>query len=348
MADRMSQISQFLRQSGITDNVTITPISGDASFRRYWRIHSDTQQWVLMDAPAVAADLQRFVSTAQAFAQAGLRVPAVLAQQSADGLLLLEDLGDCLLQFQLTEQNAVDWYRQAIALIPAIQHIRTTDCGPLPAFDDAFVWRELTIFTEWCWQTHLQQPLTTEIAGLLQRTFSQISTVVRSQPQAGMHRDFHSRNLMILPGTQLAVIDFQDAVLGPVTYDLVSLLRDCYLRWPDTLVEQLLTETYSSWSIQAGWPATFGLAEFRRAFDWTGLQRHIKVLGIFCRLYHRDQKAGYLADLPRVAQYVADISARYPELTEFHDWFVAQVLPALVQPALVQPVVATPAGMAQP
>lgn len=333
MADRMSQISQFLRQSAITDDITITPLSGDASFRRYWRINSQEQQWVLMDAPAVASDMLRFVATAQAFAQAGLRVPVVVAQQLECGFLLLEDLGDSLLQFQLTEHNAIDWYRQAIALIPSIQQISRTDSGPLPVFDDEFVLRELTIFTEWCWQTHLQQALTPEIADLLQRTFNQISTVVLSQPQAGMHRDFHSRNLMILPDRQLAVIDFQDAVVGPLTYDLVSLLRDCYLRWPDALIEQLLVETYTNWSAQAGWSATLSYDAFRRYFDWTGLQRHIKVLGIFCRLFHRDQKAGYLADLPRVAQYVADVSQRYPELAEFHGWFTAQVLPALVAPA---------------
>lgn len=334
MADRMSQISQFLRKVATTDDVSIAPISGDASFRRYWRIQSDSQQWVLMDAPPVAADLLRFVETAQAFAQAGLRVPAVLAQQPDDGLLLLEDLGDALLQFQLNQQNAVDWYRKAIALIPAIQQIRVTDSGPLPVFDDEFVLRELTIFTQWCWQTHLQQPLTTEVELLLQRTFAHISAVVRSQPQVGMHRDFHSRNLMLLPDQQLAVIDFQDAVVGPLTYDLVSLLRDCYLRWPDSLVGQLLSETYANWSANAGFPATLTLAEFKRYFDWTGLQRHIKVLGIFCRLYHRDQKAGYLADLPRVAQYVADVTALYPELSEFHHWFVTAVLPALLEPAL--------------
>jgi aminoglycoside/choline kinase family phosphotransferase len=333
VADRMSQISQFLRQTVAADYISITPLSGDASFRRYWRVNSQSQQWVLMDAPPVAADLQRFISTAQAFAQAGLRVPAVLACQLQEGLLLLEDLGDALLQCHLNEHNAIEQYRKAIALIPAIQQISATDSGPLPLFDDAFVRRELTIFTEWCWQTHLQQPLTDDIAVLLDNTFSKISSVVRSQPQAGMHRDFHSRNLMLLPDQQLAVIDFQDAVVGPFTYDLVSLLRDCYLRWPDPVVEQLLAETYHLWLAQGHIPAFVTLAEFRRYFDWTGLQRHIKVLGIFCRLYHRDQKAGYLADLPRVAHYVADISALYPELAGFHRWFASTVLPALVKSA---------------
>ena len=333
MADRMSQISQFLRQTVAADYIGITPLSGDASFRRYWRINSQSQQWVLMDAPPVAADIQRFISTAQAFAQAGLRVPAVLACQPQQGLLLLEDLGDALLQGHLNEHNVLEQYRHAIGLIPAIQHISVTDSGPLPVFDDEFIRRELTIFTEWCWQTHLQQPLTDDIAALLDTTFNQISSVVRSQPQAGMHRDFHSRNLMLLPDQQLAVIDFQDAVVGPLTYDLVSLLRDCYLRWPDPLVEQLVAETYAAWQTQGYMPAAVTLAEFKRWFDWTGLQRHIKVLGIFCRLYHRDQKAGYLADLPRVAGYVADVSALYPELTGFHRWFISTVLPALVTSA---------------
>lgn len=329
MADRMSQISQFLRQTVAADYINISPISGDASFRRYFRVHNQTQQWILMDAPAVAEELQCFIATAEAFSHAGLRVPVVLAAEPAAGLLLLEDLGDALLQFTLTEQSVLPWYRQALKLIPHIQQIKTTSMGVLPSFDRDFVLRELHIFTQWCLQTHLKQPLTADVEQLLDNTFSQISTVVLSQPQAGMHRDFHSRNLMILPDGKLAVIDFQDAVIGPVTYDLVSLLRDCYVRWSNELVEQLIEEAYVSWSAHSNWPESLNKAVFKRYVDWTGLQRHIKVLGIFCRLYHRDQKPGYLPDLPRVAHYVADISRAYPELTDFHQWFVRVILPAL-------------------
>lgn len=331
MADRMSQISQFLQQSPAADFQGLTAVSGDASFRRYFRVSRPPQQWVLMDAPPVAAELQRFIDTADAFAAAGLRVPQVLAANPADGLLLLEDFGDQLLQPKLTADQVVHWYRQAIALLPAIQQIRATAQGPLPVFDGAFIARELQIFTDWCWQTHLQQTLDDVTADLLQQSFHVIATEVQSQPQAGMHRDFHCRNLMVLADQQLGVIDFQDAVIGPVTYDLVSLLRDCYLSWPDTLVEQLALEALALFRRQPDWPASLSAADFLRYLDWTGLQRHIKVLGIFCRLYHRDGKAGYLADLPRVSAYVAKISGRYAELSEFHQWFSRRVAPALAE-----------------
>ena len=331
MADRMSQISQFLHQSPAAHFQTLTAISGDASFRRYFRVSNGTQHWVLMDAPAVAADLQRFIATAEAFRAAGLQVPQIVDASTADGLLLLEDFGDNLLQTNLKPSSVVDWYRQAIQLLPAIQQLRTTSDGPLPVFDAAFIDRELQIFTEWCWQSHLQEPLDAATSALLTRTFAVISENVQAQPQAGMHRDFHCRNLMVLADNSLGVIDFQDAVLGPVTYDLVSLLRDCYLRWPDALVEQLALEALAIFRQQPGWPADLSDAEFLRYLDWTGLQRHIKVLGIFCRLYHRDGKAGYLADLPRVSAYVAQISGRYAELAEFHQWFISRVAPAFVE-----------------
>lgn len=327
MAERLSQIQNFLQQYQADSQMQYTALSGDASFRRYWRVRSGTQHWMLMDAPPVPADCLRFIAVAQELADAGLRVPKVLAADPAAGLILLEDFGDDLLQYSLTQDNMRHWYRQALALLPMQQQVRHTSEGPLPAFDRAFVLRELQIFTDWFLPVHLQLPIDSATQALLDSTFDLIADVVLAQPQAGMHRDFHSRNLMILPDQTLAVIDFQDAVVGPVSYDAVSLLRDCYLRWPDEDVALLRDEFYHSLQQQRLLPAHYSPEEFRRAFDWTGLQRHIKVCGIFARLYHRDHKAGYLADLPRVLGYIVDIAKQYPELTAFSQWFEQVVMP---------------------
>ncbi|WP_031566978.1 aminoglycoside phosphotransferase family protein [Rheinheimera texasensis] len=331
MAERLSQIQNFLQQYQADSHMQCTALSGDASFRRYWRVQSGTQHWMLMDAPPVAADCLRFIAVARALAQTGLRVPQVLKAEPAAGLVLMEDLGDDLLQFSLTEDNMQHWYRQALALLPLQQQVRDTSEGPLPAFDRAFVLRELQIFTDWFLPVHLHLPIDSATQALLDTSFGQIADEVLTQPQAGMHRDFHSRNLMILPDRSLAVIDFQDAVVGPVSYDAVSLLRDCYLRWPDADVALLRDEFYQSLQQQLLVPADYTLDQFRRAFDWTGLQRHLKVCGIFARLYHRDHKAGYLADLPRVVGYVVDIAKQYPELSAFSHWFEQVVLPRFAE-----------------
>lgn len=331
MAERLSQIRNFLQQYQADSPIQFSAISGDASFRRYFRVQGGHQHWVLMDAPPALEDCLRFIATAEALRAAGLQVPAVLAQDASAGLVLLQDLGDDLLQFSLASHNAISWYRQALALLPKMQQVKATSQGPLPVFDRAFVLRELQIFTDWFLPVHLQLQVDADTQALLDKTFAMMADEVLAQPQAGMHRDFHSRNLMIQPDQSLAVIDFQDAVTGPVSYDAVSLLRDCYLRWPDEMVAQLRDEFYDMMQQNCLWPAEFSLAQYRRGFDWTGLQRHLKVCGIFARLYHRDQKGGYLADLPRVVGYVRDIATQYPELSEFTRWFEQVVMPRFAE-----------------
>jgi len=331
VAERLSQIRNFLQQYQADSPHQFAAISGDASFRRYFRVQSGTEHWVLMDAPPALEDCQRFIAVAEALAAAGLQVPAVLAADSAAGLVLLQDLGDDLLQFRLQPHNAADWYRQALALLPQMQQVRATAQGPLPQFDRAFVLRELQIFLDWFLPVHLQVTPDAATSAMINMAFAQIADEVLAQPQAGMHRDFHSRNLMVQPDQSLAVIDFQDAVIGPLCYDAVSLLRDCYLRWPDTLVDTLRDEFFMQLQQQGLLPADYSLSQFQRDFDWTGLQRHLKVCGIFARLYHRDHKAGYLADLPRVVGYVRDIAARYTELAAFSQWFDTVVVPRFAE-----------------
>lgn len=329
MPARMQLIQSFLAVCFPGEQILLDPITGDASFRRYFRFSTAQHSYILMDAPTPAEDCGRFVATQQAFAQSGLVVPQIIAHDLQQGLLLLSDLGDTLLLSRLTDDTAVTWYRQALALLAQVRTISVTSSGPLPAFDQAFLLREMQIFIDWFVLQHLQLTINEQEHAMLQRHFLLLAATALQQPQAGMHRDYHCRNLMVQPDGSLAVIDFQDAVTGPVTYDAVSLLKDCYIKWPTELVQQLSSEFYQSLKASGELPAQISWEQFQLWFDWIGLQRHIKVCGIFSRLYHRDGKTGYLADLPRVFDYILEVTSSYPELAELDLWLKHKVKPAL-------------------
>jgi len=327
--DRLPLIYSFLSAIWPEHPYQLTALSGDASFRRYFRVCSQGRNYVLMDSPPTLEDGQRFVAVQQALLDAGLRVPAILQHDFTHGLLLLEDLGDQLLLEMLAPDNVTDWYRQALASLGKVRAIQKTSQGPLPVFDRAFLMREMQLFIDWFVQVHLSLQLTGSEQSMLEQLFVLLSDVALEQPQAGMHRDFHARNLMVLPDSQLAVIDFQDMVVGPVSYDAVSLLKDCYKRWPDPLVASLRDEFFRQLSQSQVLGADWDAARFERSFDLMGLQRHIKVCGIFSRLFHRDGKAGYLADLPRVLDYVMDVAAQYPECRAFSEFLQRKIQPRL-------------------
>ena len=329
MPERMQLIQSFLAACFPGETIQLDPITGDASFRRYFRFSRALQHYILMDAPTPAEDCGRFVATQQAFASAGLQVPQIIAQDIQQGFLLLSDLGDTLLLSKLTEDTACSFYRQALAQLAQIRRISATSAGPLPVFDQAFLMREMQIFIDWFVLQHLQLSLSEQEQSMLQRYFLRLADSALQQPQAGMHRDYHSRNLMLQPDGSLAVIDFQDAVTGPISYDAVSLLKDCYIKWPTELVQTLSQEFYQNLVAQEELSAEVSPDQFQQWFDWMGLQRHIKVCGIFCRLYHRDGKSGYLTDLPRVFDYVLEVTSRYPELQELDLWLNTKVKPAL-------------------
>ncbi|EGM77411.1 aminoglycoside phosphotransferase [Rheinheimera sp. A13L] len=325
----MQLIQSFLTACFPDEVIHLDPITGDASFRRYFRFSVAQNSYILMDAPTPAEDCGRFVATQQAFVQAGLQVPRIIAQDLEQGLLLLSDLGDTLLLSELTQHTVSDFYRQALAQLAQVRTISATSAGPLPVFDQAFLLREMQIFIDWFLLEHLQLTLNEQEQAMLQRHFQLLADTALQQPQAGMHRDYHARNLMLQQDGSLAVIDFQDLVTGPVTYDAVSLLKDCYVKWPLELVQSLSQEFYHHLKATHELPAKVSAEQFQLWFDWMGLQRHIKVCGIFCRLYHRDGKSGYLADLPRVFEYVLEVTQHYPELYELDLWLKNKVQPAL-------------------
>ncbi|MFM5817208.1 aminoglycoside phosphotransferase family protein [Aeromonas sanarellii] len=331
MHDRASLLLQWARRISGDANLPLTLISGDASFRRYFR--GGGLVWV--DANPKTEKNHEFVRNAAALHAVGLLAPEVRAVDYEQGLLAVTDLGDTQLIGCLNDDSVLAWYGKAIALLPRLGAVALA----LEPFDEAFMARENAIFPEWLLGHHLQLTLSAEEEQLLAETFACLTANNLAQPQGVMHRDFHSRNLMVCGGqtpgeSELAIIDFQDMVTGPLSYDLVSLLKDCYVRWPDEVIEQGMSHGFEMLS-QAGLLGGLDYASFRRHADLTGMQRHLKAAGIFTRLCHRDGKSGYLKDIPRTLGYVVDVchthGAVYPVLARFGAWLQQAVLPGLAR-----------------
>jgi hypothetical protein len=301
---------------------TLAPASADASFRRYFRASFEDggDSLVAMDAPPDKEDCRPFLHVARLFHAAGAHVPAVIGENPAEGFLLLEDLGrttylDRLDAGGAREEAAAELYAAAIDTLVAIQS--ATRPGQLPPYDEALLRRELGLFPDWYLARHLAVVPADKDARLLADAFDRIVANNLAQPQVYVHRDYHSRNLMVckpLPG----VIDFQDAVHGPITYDLVSLLKDAYVRWDEARVIDWCVRYWEK-ARKAGLPVQGDFADFYRDFEWMGVQRHLKVAGIFARLAHRDGKERYLSDIPLVLDYLQRACARYRELGPLAD-----------------------------
>jgi len=307
------------------ESIDLIAMSGDAGFRRYFRFTTNNQSFIAVDSPPDKCNNEAFEFIQQRFLAAELCVPEIHAYEQQQGFFWLADLGDDLLADQLNESNMQLCYQQAISLLPRISQLPTQG---LPVYDQAFVQLELSIFTEWLLEYHLDIHISVTDIQQLQACFDLLIANALEQPQVVMHRDFHSRNLMCVDD-QLAVIDFQDAVVGPITYDIVSLLRDCYIKWPNEKVMLLLQEYIAVMNQQLSLKA-YSQEQWQRWFDLMGLQRHIKASGIFARLHHRDGKSGYLADIPLTLSYIVDISANYSELSFLHDLVKIKVMPKMM------------------
>lgn len=331
------------RQFGIDPGVVrASALGGDASFRRYFRFQPDVADQagelpaslMLVDAPPAQENNPAFLRAADEFMAAGLCTPRIYAHDLDQGFMVLEDFGDqlvlpCLQQAQADVDSArVDvLYRQAMDSLLMLQAHKQPSM--LPAYDQTLLHRELTLFDDWFCEKMLGWQFSADERRLLATTWQLLEASALAQPQVRVHRDYHSRNLMVRPGQDgqpeenqpLGVIDFQDAVIGPVTYDLVSLLRDCYIVWPQADVQHWASTFHEQALVRGIIPATYTVADFMRDFDLMGLQRHIKVLGIFCRLALRDHKQRYLLDLPVVMDYVCQVAERHPAMSPFLTWF---------------------------
>ena len=308
--DRLEALDAWLRDALGGRAFTREPASADASFRRYFRVFAEGRTWVAMDAPPDREDCRPFVKVAALMRDAGVHVPAVVAKDLAQGFLLLSDLGERTYLQAFDGSNEGGLFRDAtLALIDWQAASRE---GALPPYDEALLRRELMLFPQWYVDRHLGIALEAREREDLETVFRRILATNLAEPRVFVHRDFMPRNLMVSdpnPG----VLDFQDAVHGPISYDIASLWRDAFVTWDE---ERVLDGTIRYWEAarKRGLPVRPDFADFWRDVEWMGLQRHLKVLGIFARIHYRDGKPGYLEDTPRFIGYVRHACSRYGEL----------------------------------
>jgi len=325
---RLAALTRWVAEDLGFSGSEIEPASADASFRRYFRLIRGGDSYIVMDAPPDKEDVAPFVSVARRLAGMGLNVPIVLAREPDQGFLLLSDLGTCQYLDELKADREVDrLYADALAALVAMQTAGGAASRELPAYDRELLLREMELLPEWFLGSHLGLMIGSHERAVLDRLFDSLVRSALSQPVTFVHRDYHSRNLLLTQDNNPGILDFQDAVFGPVTYDAVSLLKDCYIAWPAERVRAWLLG-YRERLMAAGFAVSGDAAQFIRWFDLMGLQRHIKVLGIFARLNYRDGKPGYLKDLPRVLDYARATAAAYPETSEFAEFLAQRIDPA--------------------
>jgi len=319
-AQRANAFANWLQDVAVPHDLrsdSLRAASADASFRRYFRIDAGAGSFIIMDAPPQQENCQPFVTVAQLMQGAGLRVPEVLAWDQTNGFMLLTDLGGQTMMQCIDPANAqanLPLYLQAVQVLITWQ--AASRPGVLPPYNQALLRRELELFPDWYLAKHRGVVLDAALRATLERVFERIIAQNLAQPQVYVHRDFMPRNLMAAaaPGQPLGVLDFQDAVYGPITYDIASLMRDAFLSWDEAFCLDV-TVRYWEQARKVGLPVGEDFGEFYRAVEWMGLQRHLKVAGIFARLTLRDGKPQYLADTPRFIRYIRSTCARYRELT---------------------------------
>ena len=312
--ERLARLREWTQSVLPNPLLSLEPASADASFRRYFRAVTAAGSFVVMDAPPSHEDCRPYVHVARLFREAGANTPEILAENLEEGFLLLTDFGHTTYLAALGEDSADSLYRdanQALVKIQAASHPLE-----LPEYDRELLLRELRLFPDWYLARHVKVELDPEQEAVLDTTFEAILANNLAQPQVYVHRDWHSRNLMVTGADNPGVLDFQDAVYGPITYDLVSIYKDAYIRWDE---ERVLDWVVRYWEAarQADLPVDRDFGAFYRDFEWMGVQRHIKVLGIFARLCHRDGKDGYLKDMPLVMDYLRRACGRYNGLGDF-------------------------------
>ena len=334
---RLQNLTHWINQD--LPNAKIEVASADASFRRYFRVTHNGISTIAMDAPPEQEDCAPFIDITQRLRKAGIHAPEIIRQDLSQGFLLLEDFGDTPYLDKLdldklavdkrdktksNNRNADQLYGDALT---ALLKIQQADTQNLPEYDDKLLLSEMQLMPEWFLKTHLGITPTAEQQKIIDRTLTVISTLVLQQPQVFVHRDYHSRNLMVTAHDNPGIIDYQDAVLGPITYDLVSLLRDCYISWPNEKIAEWALN-YKTQAEAAGLMDKVPDTTFIQWFDMMGLQRHIKVLGIFARLNHRDGKTNYLNDLPLTLHYVMQVGRKYslvrPLIDLLNEWDVVE------------------------
>ena len=324
MAERLKLLHQWLREDLNLSGFSVTPASADASFRRYFRVSWEGQTAIVMDAPPDKENCAIFIDITARLLPCEVNVPKIRASNLAQGFLLIDDLGKDLYLDVLNADNAARLYTDAIGALVRFQHQAASN--GLPVYDESLLRQEMTLFSDWLVGRHLQIEITAAITRLLNDVFTLLVNSALEQPRVFVHRDYHSRNLLVNPHNP-GIVDYQDAVYGPASYDLVSLLKDCYIQWPRARVLSWLEEFRRTCPPFAA--AGVSDEQFLRWFDLMGVQRHLKASGIFARLWHRDNKPGFIGDIPRTLSYILELDPYYPELSPLAGFIRERVMPGL-------------------
>ena len=291
--------------------------SEDASFRRYFRVILSNQSYIVMDAPVDRSEFEAYIRIAKKFQEIGLNVPEVLASNYENGFALITDFGKMTFLQKLSDDSADQLYSDALGSLIQLQEATATDPNFLPPYDRRLLMSEMRLLRDWHLVEHCRFVINSEIDEILTQTFEYLCEKALEQPKVWVHLDYHSRNLMVVPENNPGILDFQSAVNGPITYDLVSLLRDCYIVWPQDRVEFWIRQ-YLLKARSRGVDVGVDKKQFTEWFDLMGLQRHIKVVGIFSRLNYRDGKPKFLEVIPTVLAYIESVSRNYKKLKDLH------------------------------
>lgn len=318
MDQRYQQLIDWLDRRMRPGSYAIAPASADASFRRYFRVTGGDESMIVMDAPPGKEDTRPFIRIAEKFLSIGLNVPRIIEPDTEQGFLLLGDLGSQTYLRHLDAQTVESLYGDAMEALIVLQKGTSTAPDFLPAYSRQLLLDEMELFRQWLLIRHLGMELTDEQQQMLDDSFDRLATLALEQPTVWVHRDYHSRNLMLTDRHNPGILDFQDGVSGPVTYDLVSLLKDCYIDWPRDQVVNWV-KGYFRLARDSGLQPGDDAGQFLRWFDFMGMQRHLKASGIFARLWHRDGKPGYLGDIPRTLGYIGSLKGIYPEFDPLID-----------------------------
>ena len=312
-SSRQSMLTSWLASNSF-DKDSISVLSADASFRQYYRATKSNISYAVMDSPPEKENLESFLLITEKLKNAKLNVPEIFEVDREKGFLVMTDLGDNLYSKKLNDETVYCLYTDALEAIVKMQ--TKVDCSELKDFDKYYE-EENNLFVDWFLKKHLKTELDAALEKEITLEFNKINSIIKSIPKTFVHRDYHSRNLLITDTNNPGIIDYQDAVIGPVTYDLVSLLKDCYVSWNDGLIEDMLESFFNRMKSNT----INNISDFRYWFEITGLQRHIKAIGIFSRLNYRDNKNSYLKDIPRTYTYIKKVLNKYEELTGLNKIF---------------------------
>ena len=312
---RLAELDNWLKGYFGNTEYSLTPVSGDASFRRYFRFISQELNYIAVDSPPEKENNEAFVHVTHLLGAEGLPVPHIHYSSLDFGFFLISDLGDELLLNVLNDENSNELYKKSLNALAVIQQ---TTASSLPLYDEKLLLQEMELFREWFLIQHLSYDLSKQDNELFDKTFKTLMENALQQPQVFVHRDYHSRNLMNIEGKFPGIIDYQDAVQGPITYDLVSLLRDCYIAWPEEIIKNLAIDFYKN--LNNDILKNTNTEVFLKWFDLMGIQRHLKAIGIFSRLNIRDNKPNYLSDIPRTLNYIKTIAKNYKETKQLAEF----------------------------